>query len=234
MTIPGETEAVTPEQRYLADLDDRLHEIKIIVMRMSDGRKPGGLIAEAVQKIAALRNDLFAMGDYEADAPRPKGSDQPNRGPDIERLLALLESAETGSHELDVAVHRAMGWELIQFDPGDGDILEYWRRGVDQIHADQRRSKYAYTQSLDASVTLVPPDANCHGYDFGPSGATAYVSRNDVPAGHCYFDADAPTAALALCIAAVKAHAHLLESAPSVEPSLDRGASPQESKDFPP
>lgn len=59
MTTPGATEA--PEQRYLAALDDRLLEVKIVVMRMSDGRKPGALIAEAVQKIAALRNDLFAI-----------------------------------------------------------------------------------------------------------------------------------------------------------------------------
>lgn len=59
--MTGATEAVTPEQRYLAALDDRLLEVKIVVMRMSDGSKPGALIAEAVQKIAALRNDLFAI-----------------------------------------------------------------------------------------------------------------------------------------------------------------------------
>ena len=70
---------------------------------------------------------------------------------------------------------------------------------------------YAYTSSLNDIIALIErelPQANCHGYDKDPKGATAYVSRNCVSSGHWLYESDhCATPALALCAAFCRAMA---------------------------
>ena len=132
----------------------------------------------------------------------------------LAEIIAQMEAAAEGSLELDLAIHQALGWELIRFDPGDGDVIEYWRRGEDEIHADQRRSKYAYTQSLDAALTLIPEGWFIYGL---MDERTPIVYRGDKHKHLCWTadlqhedggrlqSASAKTPALVLCIAALKA-----------------------------
>ncbi len=118
---------------------------------------------------------------------------------DYTDLIARLEKATEGSEELDADIARALGWEL------DTVYEHAWWDPQKRVlhHCDP--PFFQRTRSLDAALSLVPEEANCHGYDASPAGAEAYVSRNNVASGHWLLSAVAATPALALCAAALKA-----------------------------
>ena len=130
-------------------------------------------------------------------------------------LLERLEKATVGSKELDVAIHELLGWKLVEFDPGDGDVIQYWKRGADELDADQRRSKYAYTQSLDAAMTLKKPGNYDFSLSFTTRGGPEFTEWQARVALHEVADdpdetgpqalGEGRTAALACCIAFLKA-----------------------------
>lgn len=61
----------------------------------------------------------------------------------------------------------------------------------------------------DAAMMLIPPEANCHGYEVGENGVDAYISRNFVPGKHWYkaaYHKSSPALALtAACLRAMAA-----------------------------
>src|SRR5712664_179299 len=108
-------------------------------------------------------------------------------------LLSRLQSATGPSRELDAEIALANGWRQLTHD--------LWRKG-DNVAEEPPR----YTESIDAALTLLPSWANCHGYDFGPNGADAYVSLNHVAEGHKLFEGShASSTAIALLIAIERA-----------------------------
>lgn len=99
---------------------------------------------------------------------------------DLDELIARLEAASEGSRELDKSIAITVGTYQA---PDRGDPYGSWLR---------------YTSSLDAALTLVPEFCFVK---TSPRGATAGCN------GHICATtaATAPTPALALCIAALKA-----------------------------
>ncbi len=74
------------------------------------------------------------------------------------------------------------------------------------ISSDPVRAALAFTSSFEAALTLIPPQANSHGYDLTPRGVEAYVSRNNVQSGHWLHSGwHKSSAPIAMCIAALKA-----------------------------
>jgi hypothetical protein len=115
---------------------------------------------------------------------------------DSERYAALIEELEratAGSRELDVAIGRAVGWyrEAADFDPGD--------------ELPVRPTLPFYTTSLDAALTLVPPE--CATLLALGHGAKSSVSIGTLGNAETKWigDGAAPTGPLALCIAALRA-----------------------------
>lgn len=107
----------------------------------------------------------------------------------MDHLIKRLENASGPDGELDEAIACA----IAPAHPKHG-------KPVGMLYAP------AYTSSIDAAQTLVPPEGNCHGFDISPDEAEAYVSRNNVKEGHWYESGYHPTSpAIALCIAALKA-----------------------------
>lgn len=168
------------------------------------------------------------------DAPRPSGSEQPNRGLDIERLLALLGQASEGSRELDCLVYFA-------FAPAGIDLVippvaqwsekatEWSRCQPDmKISVADWRGLPDFTTSLDDALTLVPLGHSfvVHG-PWPPRGYFAGVG-NDGPNAWDRTDQLGRTPALALCVALV-ANAKAPKSVPSLSPTPARGASSPES-----
>lgn len=102
-------------------------------------------------------------------------------------LIARLEAAKEGSRELDVAIIRAgYGIPIVQDSWSDQDLL-----AGDIVPM--------YTRSLDAALTLVPDGWQCDvRICDGACRATVGGTKK-------FGEARAPTAALALCIAALKA-----------------------------
>lgn len=121
--------------------------------------------------------------------PRLKSLQEPNREVDAEIWLATTE----GATRRTTTAHSATGaWPDYFIDEtrdASGHLISVPR----------------YTASLDAAVALVEkmlPDANCWGVERSPAGFDAYVSRNNVDAGHWYHGAEHKTsAAIALLIA---------------------------------
>ncbi len=106
---------------------------------------------------------------------------------DYTDLIARLEKATAPSRRLDA------------------EIIAVIKGGAPEDYEATSWALPRLTESLDAALTLVPEEANCHGYDASPAGAEAYVSRNNVASGHWLLSAVAATPALALCAAALKA-----------------------------
>lgn len=109
---------------------------------------------------------------------------------DLSALIARLEAAEVGSHELDKAVAIACGSSIQVWaeTASDGTFLGSVR---------------AYTTSLDAALALA--ERVLEGWQVGmwttKQNAVGSVLRDDGGA----FDATAATPALALCIAILRA-----------------------------
>lgn len=108
-------------------------------------------------------------------------------------LIAALESANEGSRELDADIAEAIGVPLTPHLHPDNAA---WMR---------RQKAKPYTTSIDAALTLMPAgyamevgldpeDGQARVWKYDPSGGTQRL-----------WEANAPTPALALCIAALKA-----------------------------
>lgn len=119
---------------------------------------------------------------------------------DFADIIARLEKAGEADRELDfdiaMRLNRPFGaWE--SFQKYDAAFPAYTRRDAP-----------AYTASIDAALELVPEEANSHGYELQRGLVEAFVSRNNVKAGHWYAGGEHPTSpAIALCIAVLKARA---------------------------
>ncbi len=114
-------------------------------------------------------------------------------------LIAKLEAATEGSWKLDVEVAHTVG-HAVQVDvKGSTDILflpEYPTGGY-------RCNPLRYTQSIDAAMSVLPTSSD---YQQGSAKlARLYWAEVFTPGGFQKFTVKAPTPALALCIAALKA-----------------------------
>jgi hypothetical protein len=124
--------------------------------------------------------------------------------PALKSLERRLSEAKRGSYELDCEIDdlRAslmLGWTIEKardtriITRPSPDLVEHYSRSVDAAIA-------------LAEAVLKPKGMNRHGYDqIGDEAFEAYVSRNNVDSGHWYFEATAPTIALALTLAVVRA-----------------------------
>jgi len=135
-------------------------------------------------------------------------------------LIARLEAAEVGSRELDALITaHFVGAELRPYPPatdfGPSAKWQFW--SADGKHFLGNESKFPVppvTTSLDAALALaervlpgwyVGVQANRYELLIAPEDWSAYLSA---PKGHQFTDeveASAPTPALALCIAILKA-----------------------------
>ena len=117
----------------------------------------------------------------------------------MDSLIAELEAAAEGNRELDYAIAKEMGWQF----SGEHTFKEhgfFWRDAT----TDEWKQLPRWSTSLDAALTLVPEGFVWRvSTDFGPI-AWAAVSGHK---GIFWADtkSEALTAALALCIAALKA-----------------------------
>ena len=129
----------------------------------------------------------------------------------MEALIDALERATVGKLELDRSI--AMELEPLPCEPFKTDLAwgadrrMYYilgRRGKDDKKA---KTAPAYTTSLDAALTLVPEGMNwCisnHGQIGAEDMAFAGVFGSPMVGSEC--DTNAPTSALALCIASLRA-----------------------------
>ena len=109
----------------------------------------------------------------------------------LSALIEELERATAGSRELDIAIGRAVNW-------GGGD----W---TDWDVATEGGGLPRYTTSIDAALTLVPPE--CSILLALGHGAKSSVSIGTLGNAETKWigDGNAPTGPLALCIAALKA-----------------------------
>jgi len=112
---------------------------------------------------------------------------------DLKGLIERLEAAPEGNRELDAELYTAL-----------------WPQGVYEApHTaeDCFERTPPYTTSLDAALTLIDkekfPILVLQG--MGPAGFYARVGMRDVSVAALYGEGVAPTPALALCIAALKA-----------------------------
>ena len=128
-----------------------------------------------------------------------------------DELIARLEAATGPCRELDAAIALAKGW--IQYGPN-------WFTPPNLTVKHHKSELPRYTASIDAALTLVPanalwgvkalwdqgPDANG-----GPKAYRGSVDVYEVRDGLFWKDNHlslAPTPALAICIAALKARSH--------------------------
>jgi hypothetical protein len=109
----------------------------------------------------------------------------------IEEIIAALEAATGPSRELDGKIALSLRVPLPLRADDEGCLVQ------------MMRDVPAYTASLDAALTLVPAG---HFYHGGMKGAVSGFTACCVPPGlHGLVWHDAPTAPLAMCIAAVSA-----------------------------
>lgn len=129
------------------------------------------------------------------DAPRASGSDQPYRGPDIERLLSLLQDAPAGAYALDKAI-----WRYLLPNASHRDDVPP-----------------PYTVSLDAARSLCVSGTlwAVGSMEDGPFARLVWPQKDGGYIGG-YFEATAATAPLALCIAALRANVAKPKSVPSL------------------
>lgn len=133
-------------------------------------------------------------------------------------LIRKLESAAEGSRELDIAAHKAIGWELA---PPEADCA-WWNDNGDTFYGVCPH----YTTSIDAALTLVP-----EGWDwqlewedgaesvFFESKGIARVEMGNPDLRIC---PEAATPALALCAAALRAREVMGASAVSSQETRQR------------
>lgn len=129
-------------------------------------------------------------------------------------LIARLEQATEGSRELDAAIARAIGNKVETIIVPEGHPVFAAGGGLEfMVRPDGSRSSVPpYTTSLDAALTLVPEGWRVAEMKDGiPSDAGPYCHVRlwcpvNSALGHRH-GASGITPALALCIAALRAHA---------------------------
>ncbi len=140
-------------------------------------------IAEKRKELGMTRTDEELYAEDMADMA----------GWDVDALIAALKSAPAGSRELDIAIHKSLGWVAAPVGWWNEDGTTYGYREVPQ-----------YSRSLDAALTLVPEgwftDVACEDHN-GRGWSWGLTARH----GGCIGSEWRPTAALALTIAALKA-----------------------------
>lgn len=148
----------------------------------------------------------------------------------LEELIVKLKAASEESDDLNREIARMEGWV---FGGSRGKILgAYYRNLPDGTRTDYFAKIPAYTTSIDAALTLVPPDPSDPSklmlwsltYDedgvAGPRSYTAGIGKGYHDPDYIYGHSD-KTPALALCIAALKAR---LSMSPEVgQGSMDDG-----------
>tara|TARA_R110000772_G_scaffold161203_1_gene272353 strand:- start:157 stop:522 length:366 start_codon:yes stop_codon:yes gene_type:complete len=113
-------------------------------------------------------------------------------------LIKKLEAAEVGSRELDFHTHYAHKGDLKFYR----DYIKRWGKDASSKAASHWGIPH-YTTSLDAALTLVPEGWEEWEVNLKSNGlcyAKISMENNVV-----YISEQAPTRALALCIAAIKA-----------------------------
>lgn len=124
----------------------------------------------------------------------------------ISDLIARVEGASGHDTALVCDIQIATGlWR-----PPPGAVRD--KRHPDRWVRDGINFYQSYTPiltSLDAAVAfcerIKPNGMNAYGFDVSPRGIDAFVSRNCVEGGHWLVEASAPTPALALVLAALRA-----------------------------
>lgn len=131
----------------------------------------------------------------------------------MDDLIARLEAASEGSRELDDAIAKSIGSRIIPLDVAFGRNDGCWVRRVgDQLigigsHNDHGTSSTdfylpRYTTSIDAALPLVPAGYGYVGLQRFSDGWYAQVAQSSTSFRH---EGTQKPAALALCIAALKA-----------------------------
>ena len=127
-------------------------------------------------------------------------------------LITRLEEAAEGSRELDALVWLATNpTGEIDVKRTGRTLAPVWRcRSPGASRSNSWFSPEPVTTSFDFAYALagrVLPEMNCFGFDKTPHGVEAYVSRNNVYAGHWFVTGEHPSSpAIALCIAILKAN----------------------------
>ncbi len=122
----------------------------------------------------------------------------------ISSLIERLERATEGSHELDLDVWNAVSKEHWIFIDEDRETITTHRYGPKAV-GNPVCSLDQFTRSLDSAMTLVPEGWFCFSGPHSPNGGV-YESgpyRFDCLVGK--WDGHAPTIALALVIASLRA-----------------------------
>lgn len=112
----------------------------------------------------------------------------------MDELIARLEKATGQDRDLDARIAYAVKPALARCG-----TLEEW------LQTSASKKVLTYTWSIDDALTLVPDKLRWSLVGSGKGADMATVS-DSYPVGNHYFG-DGPTAALALCIAALKARA---------------------------
>jgi len=112
-------------------------------------------------------------------------------------LIQRLQDATEGSRELDFDIALSIGWTREWYISCYG-----WKNPKGQ----QCSERYvpAFSTSIDAAMTLVPEGHGTVALEITRKSARAAIG-NDTQEGFVGEAAEAPTPALALCIAALKA-----------------------------
>lgn len=126
-----------------------------------------------------------------------------------QELIGRLEAATGPDRELDCRISALLKpgrrATLLTYSTGPSSEQTSW-----VVELSDRSTHFhpeRYTSSIDTALTLVPETANCHGYELSIPCVDAFISRNDVKSGHWLVTATHKTSpAIALCIAALKAH----------------------------
>ena len=111
-------------------------------------------------------------------------------------LIARLEAATGASRELDAAIAEAVGY-IVRYDKADPrGTTPYYQPVPDYSW----RPVPTYTASIDAALTLVP-----EGWDYTIYSRGEVSVHRSKSGTRTFYDAEAATPALAICIAALKA-----------------------------
>jgi hypothetical protein len=131
-------------------------------------------------------------------------------------LIALLETTKDGSSDLDALISDTIFDPAAGRDRLGGGVLAAGGENGGVLDIDAPDRTRSYTTSIDAALALVPPGWSWHvrllHRGDPPMPVIHAVAFNDragmVLASECC-DAEADTAPMALCIAALRAHAAL-------------------------
>lgn len=118
-------------------------------------------------------------------------------------LIERIEAATGPDWELDAEIAALLGWKKLPNPGSMGGLIDMW---INPSGKNERWNVPPYTSSIDAALTLLPGDAMWRlGHDGkGPDPSEFLCEIVSGPECRNYC-AIAPTAALALCAAALRA-----------------------------